>query len=235
MKKIVERLLAVLQQPSQRRRLIKIGSVLAVLALAWTLIVGWWLPGFLQPRIEAAASEALGAPLKMERLEISPWELEARVLGLRLGPEGAPWLRLAELRADVSSESLWRLAPVLARLQLREPRIELERIDTKHYNITPMLEALAKRPPAPPGSQPARFAVHNIRLEGGRVHVVDRVSKTEHLIDALQLGIPFISNLPYRVEQYVVPSFSAKVAGTPVALNGRSRPFANAPEQIAAF
>jgi hypothetical protein len=100
-------------------RLAKIAAVLAALALLWTLAVGWALPRLLQPRIAAAASEALGAPVAIDKIEIAPWSLQARVLGLTLGPAEAPWLRVAEVMADVSSESIWRLAPVLERLRVR--------------------------------------------------------------------------------------------------------------------
>ena len=32
---------------------------------------------------------------------------------------------------------------------------------------------LAKQPPSPPSAEPARYALHNLRLEGGRIHYLD--------------------------------------------------------------
>lgn len=209
-----------------RRRLAWALGTLALLALLWTLAVGWWLPRFLQPRVEAAAAQALGAPLAMERIEIAPWRLEAVVSGLRLGPADAAWLRVAELRADVSIDSLWRLAPVVERLLVREPRVALERLSPGRFNITPMLEALARRPPAAPDDTPARFALHNIRVEGGSARVVDRVAGSEHRIEALQLGIPFVSNLPSQVRLDVEPLLDARIDGSRLHVQGRTRPFA---------
>ncbi|HSV68498.1 MAG TPA: DUF748 domain-containing protein [Methylibium sp.] len=208
-----------------RGRLVKLAAVLAALALLWTAAVGWALPRLLQPRIEAAATEALGAPLVIDEIDIAPWSLQVSVLGLRLGPAEAPWLRVAEVTADVSAESLWRLAPVLERLVVRKPQVELERIDAQRFNVSPMLDALAKRPPAPPDAEPARFAVNNVQLEGGRIRFLDRVSGAEHLVEALHIGLPFVSNLPSHVAIDVEPLLDAVVNGSRLALRGKTRPF----------
>lgn len=199
----------------------------ALLALAWQLVVGAWLPGFAQARLEEAASEALGAPLAIESIEIDPWSLRMRVLGAQLGPAQAPWLRVAAVEADVSIESVARLAPVLKRLTVREPQLELERVSQGRYNVTPLIEALARRPAAAPeeDERPARFALNNLSLEGGRVHLVDRVGGGEHRIESLQLGIPFISNLASHVEIDVEPLLDAQVDGSRLQLRGKTLPF----------
>ncbi|WP_439570566.1 DUF748 domain-containing protein [Methylibium sp.] len=214
------------QRGAVPRVLLWAAGAVAALALVWTLLIGWWLPGFLKPRIEAAGSEALGAPLVLDRIELAPWRLEAVISGLRLGPAEASWLRIAELRADLSIESLWRLAPVLERVLVREPQVELERLAPGRYNITPMLEVLAKQPPAPPDAKPARFALNNIRLEGGRIHIVDRVSRSEHHVEGLQIGVPFVSNLPSQVTIDVEPLLDAQVNGSRLQVQGKTQPFA---------
>lgn len=207
------------------RRLAKIAAVLAALALLWMLTIGWALPRLLQPRIEAAASEVLGAPLTIEKIEFAPWSLQARILGLSLGPADAPWLHVAEVMADVSSESIWRLAPVLERLRVREPQVELVRLEDRRFNISPMLDALAKRPPSPSDAEPARFALYNLELVDGRVHLLDRASGAEHHVQALRIGVPFISSLPSKLAVDVEPLLDATVNGSRLALRGKTLPF----------
>lgn len=214
---------APLEWLAQRWR--RVVGIAAVLAVIWTGAIGYGLPAWLEPRIEAEASKALGAPLTIERFEISPWRLAARIAGLTLGPPEAPWLRLSEAEINLSTQSLWRLAPVIERLTLREPVVELERVAPGRFNVSPMLDALKARPSAPADAEPARFAVYNIRIEGGRVHVVDRVSKTEHQVDALALGIPFVSSLPRQLDIDVEPRLEARIDGAPLLLTGKTHPF----------
>lgn len=199
--------------------------MLVLLALAWTVGVGWWLPRLLEPRIEAKATALLGAPFTLKGITIAPWTLEVRVFDVRLGPAGTPWMQVPEARADLAVESLWRRAPVLRRLTIYRPRIELERLPGDRFNITPMLEALAKQPPAPPGGKPARLAVHNIRLEDGSIHVVDHAGGGEHRIAHLNIGIPLVSNLPSQLAIDVEPSLDADVDGSRLHLQGRTQPF----------
>jgi len=214
------------ERPAGRWRwLVRGGVALALLALAWTVGIGWWLPRILEPRIEAEASALLGAPFTLEHIDIAPWTLEARVFDVRLGPAGPPWLQVAEVYADVSMESLWHRAPVLRRLTIRRPRIEFERLAPDRFNITPMLEALAKRPPAPPDSEPARLAVHNIRVENGSIRLIDRTGGGEHRISRIHIGIPFVSNLPSQLAVDVEPSLDADVDGSVLRLRGRTQPF----------
>jgi hypothetical protein len=42
----------------------------------------------------------------------------------------------------------------------------------------------------------------------------------------INLGLPFVSSLPYQAEILVEPSFSARFNDSQVALSGRSKPFA---------
>jgi hypothetical protein len=199
--------------------------VLAGGAVVWTILVGVWLPRFAPPRIEAAASAALGAPFSLGELKIAPWSLGVSVADLRLGPPEAAWLKVAQVEAQLSIESLWRLAPVLRRVSVRAPQLHLERLEAGRLNITPMLDALARRPAALPDSKPARFAVYNIRLEDGRIDFFDRVANQEHRVEALQIGVPFVSNLPSKLAVDVEPLLDARIDGSRLHLQGKTQPF----------
>jgi hypothetical protein len=88
------------------RRWIKPLAIVATLAAAWTVGVGMVLPGVLKPRIEAAAQEALGVPVSLSEVALSPWTLTAQVRGLQVGESAQPMLKVQQLEAQVSLESL---------------------------------------------------------------------------------------------------------------------------------
>lgn len=205
-----------------RRLLIGLGA-LALLALLWTLALGWWLPGFLLPRLQAAGSQALGEPVRLQALHIAPWSLKVRVEGLSIGPQEQPLLSVGHVEADASIQSVWRLAPVIERLDIAEPRLFLERQAPGRFNFSALLARLSEQPASEGEHQ--RFALHNIRVSDGSIVYADRVLDREHRVEALQLGMPFLSNLPSDVDVHVEPSLSATVDGSPLLLQASSLPF----------
>lgn len=198
---------------------------LGVAAAAWTGLVGAWLPGFIKPRVEQVATEALGTPVSLDAVALQPWTLTLTVEGARVGPAHAPYLRVQQAQVQISAESLWRLAPVVRRATVRGPQLFIERQTPDRFNFSPVLDHLRAQPSEPDTGEPARFAVHNIRLEGGAVRYVDRVLNQSHQVDQITLGVPFLSNLPSFVTVDVEPVLSARVNGSPLRIEGRSQPF----------
>ncbi|BDI05013.1 DUF748 domain-containing protein [Sphaerotilus microaerophilus] len=202
----------------------------ALLLGASAAALTWWLPGWLAPRIEQMGSEALGTPVKLARIELQPLALAARIEGLRIGPEAAPLFQLAEASVELSAQSLWQRLPVVSRLTLRAPELWIQRGETGPYNVQPVLDHLrgwqAKQPPSPPSAEPARYALHNLRLEGGRIHYLDAPLGQRHEVQALTIGLPFLSNLPSDVAIDVQPQLDATVDGSTLRLGGQARPFA---------
>lgn len=217
-------------RPRWQRRLAATVLTLAGLALLWTLVLTQWLPGWARQRVEAEAAQALGTPVSLERIDLHPWTLTLTLKGLRVGPADDPLLSLAGAQARLSRETFWRRAPVLERLSLDQPRLWIRREAAQRFNFSPVLEHLrarqASEPPAPPDAEPARFALHNIELTGGRIDYDDRVLGQQHRIEALSLGLPFISNLSSDVAVDVLPRLEARIDGSPLTLQGRTRPFA---------
>jgi len=83
-----------------------------------------------RPAIEAAASRAIGLPVKIESISagwrgLNP-DLVLDAVSL-LGPDGEPALRLQRVEAVLSWQSLWRLQPMLAELQLAQPVLQVRR------------------------------------------------------------------------------------------------------------
>ncbi|MEX8519234.1 MAG: DUF748 domain-containing protein [Leptothrix sp. (in: b-proteobacteria)] len=212
-----------------RRLLWSLGGLLALLALLVGLLT-WWLPEWSRPRIEAAATEALGAPVSLARIEFTPWQLDLRLHGLRVGPKDAPLAELDSATLQLSAESLWRRAPVVQRLQLNKPSLWLHRETAERHNFSALLEHLrqrqAQQPASPPDAAPARFALHNIELIDGRIHLQDDVLAQHHEIEALQIGLPFISNLPSDVAIVVQPRLDAHLDGSALQLKAQAKPFA---------
>lgn len=201
-------------------------AVLAVLAGLWTGLVGHWLPGWLRPRIEAAATEALGTPVRLGELAIHPWSLSVEAGGLAVGPTAQPWFKLQHAETQLSLESVWRLAPVLRHVRLVKPELLLERQSAERFNVTDVIERLSRPKQQPePDSGPARFAVFNIELSDGAVQYEDRVLNQSHRIDQLRLNVPFVSSLPADVDVTVQPLLAARIEGSPLKVEGKTLPF----------
>ena len=208
------------------RRAARVGAGLAVLAGAWTVGVGHWLPDWLRPRIEVAATEALGTPVTLGQLAIRPWSLTVEAGQLAVGPTGQPWFTLQQAQAQLSLESAWRLAPVLRQVTLVRPQLTLERLGADRFNISPVVERLSRPQPEPQAdAPPARFAIFNITLSDGSVRYLDRVLDQSHRIEQLRLQVPFVSSLPSDVDVHVQPLLQARIDGSEFKLTGQTLPF----------
>ncbi|MDP4302576.1 DUF748 domain-containing protein [Leptothrix discophora] len=215
-----------------RRLLIAVAS-LAALAMLWTLVIGVWLPGFVKNKAEAAASDALGVPVTIERIAIAPWQVALTVEGLRIGPADAPIATLGRLQGDVAlRQSLWLRAPVIERLTIAAPALNVVRLEAQRFNFSPIVDRLRERAaaqPPQPASEAPRFALHNLQLVDGALSYRDgrdAARVIEHRVEALRLALPMLSNLPADVATEVQPLVEARIDGSDFTLGGQARPFA---------
>ncbi|HNQ76896.1 MAG TPA: DUF748 domain-containing protein, partial [Pseudothauera hydrothermalis] len=72
---------------------------------------------------------------------------------------------------------------------------------------------------------PVRFSLGNIQLKGGEVELHDRQNGVHHQLRELAIDLPFLSNLPSKLDVFVEPRASATLNGRPVKLSGKTRPF----------
>jgi len=222
--------------PSRRRAWR--GAILAVLALAalWGVAGGLVLPVVAKRLIAKEGGARLGRPVSVERVSVNPYTLEATVEGFRvLEANGkAPVVTFDRLDLEGSAASLYRLAPVVNRLTVSGLQAHLVRDAENHYNVTDILERLAAaskaraqqaRSQAAEPEEPARFSVSNVRLVNASIDFDDRPLGRRHQVSEIHLSIPFISNLPVHLKEYVQPSLAAKVNGAPLLVTGETLPF----------
>ncbi|WP_366945575.1 YhdP family protein [Polaromonas sp.] len=136
-------------QPALASRRLKIAALVARLALglvlafwvlfgaAWAVLHGWIVPriGEFRPRLESAASQALGVPVRIGQITARPGGLipsfELRDVAL-LDVQGREALRLPRVLAAVSPSSLWGLG--FEQLYIDQPELDIRRTtDGKIY------------------------------------------------------------------------------------------------------
>ena len=119
---------------------------------------------------------------------------------------------------------------------ITKPAIHLVREAEHRFNFSDLLES-PNPPPAEPKApgKPMRFAVSNIRIIDGDIQFDDKVLAEQHHIDDIQLGVPFIANLPADVDIYVQPLLEMRIDGSRLRIAGLAKPFANPPESVIAI
>ncbi|WP_085317641.1 DUF748 domain-containing protein [Derxia lacustris] len=208
-------------------RLRRAACALALLLALYALLGFAGLPALLRWGAERAGSDALGRALTLEQVRFNPFTLRLTLAGLRVAgaaDETEPLLALRGATVDLAWQSLWRLAPVADALQLDAPELHLARTGPGQSNVDDVLARLAARP-SDPDAGPARFALHNIEIADGRLSLDDRVRGRHDEIDAIALGLPFVSSLPAHAEIRVQPHLAARVNGAALALEGELLPF----------
>lgn len=211
-------------------------GLLAFLAI-FGLLGYFWLPGFAKAKLETLLAVELERPVRIERIEVSPYTLSVTISGFAVGQRGASaevpeeqrLLGFDSLYVDLSAMSLARGLPVVSELRLSGPYVHLVREQGTRYNVSDLIEKWTEKPSEGP---PPQFSVANITIAGGRIDFDDRPVKVSHQVSELALGIPFVANTPGAVDAYVEPYFSARLNGAPLTLGGKLRPFAPGKEAV---
>ncbi|WP_184415299.1 DUF748 domain-containing protein [Rhodocyclus tenuis] len=213
-----------LHEPRTKR----LGLAVALLFVLVGIVGFFVLPPFVKSALLEQAGAALHRQVSVAGVSINPYALSVRIDGLVIedGEGSEPLFAFDSLYVNVSVSSLFRGAPVIEELRLERPVLRLRRLAAQQYNISDLLDEFLSGPSSP---TPA-FSLNNIQLTGGRIEFDDRVTDEKHSVSDIELTLPFISSLPQVVDSFVDPAFSAKLDGSPLALGGRSKPFAQSRE-----
>ena len=92
-------------------------------------------------------------------------------------------------------------------------------------DIDDLLERFKPDPNAPP-SEPLRFALYNLKISDAAFTFDDRPAQRVHRIEALQLALPFLSNLPSQLEVTVEPHLAFRFDGATFDSGAQAVPFA---------
>ena len=200
-------------------------SIVAAVAI-YAVVAGLLVPHFARSVIAEKVGERLGRAVAIDDLSFNPFTLDATVTGVRVmePDKRAVFASFDSLDVDGSFTSIYRLAPVADAVTLDGLKVHLVRDGESHYNVTDIIGRLGAAPASGKPSQ-TNFSVSNIRITNGRVDFDDRPKGAKHQVTEINVAIPFISNLPAHLREFVQPSFSAMVNGTPVKFAGETLPF----------
>lgn len=216
--------------PSRWRR----WAVRGALGLVLLWLLGWLgLPPLLKGQLESRASALLGRTVTVESVDVRPWSLEVDVVGLRIAaaasePAEPPLLSVERVHVDAELQSLLRLAPVIDALRLERPVVHLSHLAEGRYSVDDIVERLqAARPAAEPAAEPARFALFNLEIRDGAVTLDDRPVGVTHRVEAIELGVPFLSNLDSRRDVVTQPRLAFRLNGSAFDSTASTTPFAD--------
>ena len=203
--------------------------VWAAVALLLLALVSWLaVPPLLKWQAQLRLSEALGRSVTIGKVDFKPWALELAVDDVVIAgaaPAAEPLLKVARLRADLSLSSLFRRAPVIEALELDAPQLRLARTAPGHYDIDDLIARFTPKADAVP-SEPVLFALYNLQVHNGSLRFDDRPVERVHRVEALHLGLPFLSNLPAQVDVKVEPRLAFKLNGAAFDSGALGTPFA---------
>ncbi|HEY4146541.1 DUF748 domain-containing protein [Pinirhizobacter sp.] len=193
-------------------------------------------PSLIKSQLQTRATAMLGRPVTLDAVHLNPYTLRLQLDKLHIGEKDgtSPFVDIDQVVVNASWGSVFRLAPVLDDLTVQHPQIHITRTAPQAFNFSDMLDRFAARPGEPP-SPPTRFALANISVHDGDIQFDDKVLNARHRIDQLELGIPFIANLPSRIDVYVQPLLAMRVDNSPLRLDGQTKPFANSRESTINF
>ncbi|HET7777079.1 MAG TPA: DUF748 domain-containing protein, partial [Rudaea sp.] len=227
-----DRAVAAYRSQRVRKTLLIIGIVLVVYGLFGFLAA----PYIIRQQIETRASTALSRRVTLGAVHLNPFTLRLQLDQLHIadrdGP--APFVDLDQAVINASWSSLFRMAPVLDELVLQHPRVRVGRSADQRFSFTDLIERYASKP-ADPNQPPSRFSLSNISVHNGEFQFDDDAMKATHHVEQVELGVPFIANLPSDTDVFVQPLLAMRVDGSPMRIEGHTKPFADSRDSTMSF
>ncbi|MDR3417395.1 MAG: DUF748 domain-containing protein [Nevskia sp.] len=222
------RLRAVATAPRTRKWVIRLGIFLLVFGALGLFVA----PPIIHRQLEVQLSRLLSRPVTVGSISFNPYTLRLEADRLHIGEPGGTgdFVDLGKFVVRLSWSSLFRLKPVMGELLLDAPQIHIVRRDPQTFNFSDLVEKFSAPSPTPPkpDAKPLQFYVGNIHVENGLIDFDDRALGQHHVVDRLQIGVPFVANLPSKVDVFIQPQLQARVDGSPLQITGEAKPFSSA-------
>lgn len=227
------RLLKLLSQKRTKVLALGFGAFIVVTMIASSL----FLPSYVKQFAIDQAQQKIGRQLEIADIRFSPLTLTLTASGLALLESGqkAPLLTVKKAELSLSIASLFRGALVMDEVQIDQASLHIIRTSAAghgRYNFSDILDRIAAMPKS---TQPFRFSLSNVQVQGGAIQFDDLALNKHIQISSVNLGLPFLSNFPSSTNSFVQPYLSAKINGTAFALSGRSKPFVDSLETTLAI
>src|SRR4030042_3559342 len=211
-------------------RLKKILIGLIIVFVVFTITGFFILPPILKSILVKKLSETLHREVMINQIKVNPYTLSLMVKGFVLKERGNPetFVSFDELFLNLQSLSALKWAIIFKEIRLTKPFIKISRNQETSYNFSDLIEKKESKPTEK--AKPLRFSLNNIKIINGSIDFWDGPNQTEHTLRELNIGIPFLSNIPKHYNIFVQPVFSVKVNDTPYAIPGKTKPFADSLE-----
>lgn len=202
-----------------------LGAVILLFALY--LAAGFLaLPRFLATSLPQSLKESTTFLLDPGIIAFNPLTFHFSISQAKLSDaQGTPIASLGHLAADLAPISLLRLDLVCNTVTLSEVTLHLTREKDGSYNFSPLLGQTAKDRSSDLlrfSDLPFLFSLNNIVIKESKVLFLDAPTGKTHTIDKLHMELPSFSNIPFQSDEYLRPSFSAVINGSPVELAGKA-------------
>ncbi|MGU7813324.1 DUF748 domain-containing protein [Burkholderia sp. AW49-1] len=211
---------------ARSRRTRRIGLGVLIFLVLFGLLGFFAAPPLIRHIAEQQLSQQLGRPSTIQRIALNPYTLNLEADGVHIGERGGQgdFIDIGKLVVRPSWSSLFRGAPIVNEVRVDSPRFHIVRYDAQRFNFTDLIEKFST--PSKPESKPTHFSVSNIQVNDGRIDFDDRLLNEKHVVDNWTLGIPFIATLPSKTDIFVQPKLRARFDGSPIAIDGKTKPFA---------
>jgi uncharacterized protein involved in outer membrane biogenesis len=207
---------------------------LGIFLVIFTLFGFLGLPPILKSILIKQLSQSLHREVTMREIKTNPYTLSATVRDFMVKDRGSSqtFVSFEELYINLQILSAIKQALIFKEIRLKKPFINLVRHQNQSYNFSDLIK---KEEPKPESKvegkgKPLRFSFNNITIENGSIDFWDGPKQTKHTVRELNIGLPFLSNVPAQINVFVHPVFSAKVNETPYAIQGETKPFADSLE-----
>jgi uncharacterized protein involved in outer membrane biogenesis len=216
------------------RRLKKYLIGFGIFLVIFTLFGFFGLPPILKSILTKKLSESLQREVAMKEIKTNPYTLSATVRDFMVKDRGRSqtFVSFEELYINLQILSAIKQALIFKEIRLKKPFINLVRHQDQSYNFSDLIKKEEPKPEskAEGKGKPLRFSFNNITIENGSIDFRDGPKQTKHTVRELNIGLPFLSNVPAQVNVFVHPVFSAKVNETLYAIQGETKPFADSLE-----
>jgi uncharacterized protein involved in outer membrane biogenesis len=219
-------------QKKIRPHLKKIFIGLIILFVVFTLVGFFILPPVLKSILTKELSKNLHREVTIHQIKVNPYALSVTARGFLVKDRSSSetFVSCDEIFLNVQSLSALRMALIFKEIRFTKPYLRVTRNQDLSYNFSDLIEKKEPKPPEKEKPKPLRFSLNNIRIENGSIDLWDEPKHTKHTVRELNIGIPFISNIPSDIETYVQPLFSAKINETLYTIQGKTKPFADSLE-----